>query len=86
MGSDGEDSIGRMPIPLTEAPTSVRQLFKVSRDAGGHGLFAVTAFEDGHDAFVTLLAGQSPDVLAANFGVDASVFDKFPKKDVFMTK
>ena len=46
-------------------------------------------FNTGHYQTIDLtqwVAGQSPDVLATNFGVDASVFDKFPKKDVFMTK
>ncbi|MFM8684853.1 MAG: hypothetical protein ACKOEG_13960 [Chthoniobacterales bacterium] len=46
-------------------------------------------FNTGHYQPIDLtqwIAGQSPDILATNFGVAASVFDKFPKKDVFMTK
>jgi oxalate decarboxylase len=31
------------------------------------------------------MAGNPADVLATNFGQPASVFEKFPKKDVFIT-
>jgi len=30
------------------------------------------------------LAANPPDVLATNFGKPASVFEKFPRKDVFI--
>jgi len=46
-------------------------------------------FNTGHYQTIDLtqwIAGQSPDVLATNFGVDAAIFDKFPKSDVFMAK
>jgi oxalate decarboxylase len=32
------------------------------------------------------IAGNPTDILATNFGQDPSVFEKFPRKDVFMTK
>src|SRR5262249_21640817 len=31
------------------------------------------------------IAGNPPDVLATNFGKPAALFDKFPRKDVFIT-
>jgi len=46
-------------------------------------------FNSGHYQTIDLtqwIAGQSPDILATNFGVDASVFERFPKGDVFMTR
>lgn len=46
-------------------------------------------FNSGHYRTIDLsqwIAGQPVDVLATNFGVDPSVFDKFPKKDVFLTR
>ena len=32
------------------------------------------------------IAGNPPDVLATNFGKPASVFEKFPRNDVFIAK
>ena len=46
-------------------------------------------FNNGHYQTIDLsqwIAGNPPDVLATNFGQDASVFEKFPRKDVFLTK
>ena len=46
-------------------------------------------FNSGHYQTIDLtqwIAGQSPDILATNFGVAASVFERFPKGDVFMTR
>lgn len=46
-------------------------------------------FNNGHYQTIDLsqwIAGNPTDVLATNFGQDASVFEKFPRKDVFMTK
>jgi len=33
-----------------------------------------------------IMAGNSLDVLATNFGQDPKVFETFPRRDVFMTK
>ena len=46
-------------------------------------------FNNGHYQTIDLsqwIAGNPTDVLATNFGQDASLFEKFPKKDVFLTK
>jgi oxalate decarboxylase len=46
-------------------------------------------FNSGHYQTINLsqwLAGNPPDVLATNFAQDAALFDKFPHRDVFMTK
>jgi len=32
------------------------------------------------------IAGNPSDILATNFSQDASLFEKFPHKDVFLTK
>jgi oxalate decarboxylase len=32
------------------------------------------------------VAGNPVDILATNFSADASVFEKFPRQDVFLTK
>jgi oxalate decarboxylase len=31
------------------------------------------------------MAGNPPDVLATNFGQPAALFNKFPRRDVFIT-
>ena len=46
-------------------------------------------FNTGHYQTIDLsqwIAGNSLDVLATNFGQDGSVFERFPRRDVFMTK
>jgi oxalate decarboxylase len=46
-------------------------------------------FNNGHYQTIDLsqwIAGNPTDVLATNFGQDASLFEKFPRKDVFLTK
>jgi oxalate decarboxylase len=46
-------------------------------------------FNSGHYQTINLsewIAGNSTDVLATNFSEQASFFEKFPRKDVFMTK
>jgi oxalate decarboxylase len=46
-------------------------------------------FNSGHYQTIDLsqvLAGNPADILATNFSQDASCFDKFPRKDVFLTK
>ena len=40
----------------------------------------------GQSSALQSLAGNPPDVLATNFAQDAALFDKFPHRDVFMTK
>ncbi len=46
-------------------------------------------FNTGHYQTINVsqwIAGNSADVLATNFGEDALLFERFPKRDVFMTK
>ena len=46
-------------------------------------------FNSGHYQTIDLsqwIAGNPTDVLATNFSQDPTVFDKFPHKDVFLTK
>ena len=46
-------------------------------------------FNSGHYQTIDLsqwIAGNPTDVLATNFSQEASVFEKFPRKDVFLTK
>ena len=46
-------------------------------------------FNSGHYQTIDVsqwIAGNPVDVLATNFGQDPSVFEKFPRKDVFLTK
>lgn len=46
-------------------------------------------FNNGHYQSIDLsqwIAGNPTDVLATNFAQDASLFEKFPKKDAFLTK
>jgi oxalate decarboxylase len=46
-------------------------------------------FNSGHYQTINLsqwLAGNPADILATNFAQDAALFDKFPHRDVFMTK
>jgi alcohol dehydrogenase (cytochrome c) len=46
-------------------------------------------FNSGHYQTIDLsqwIAGNPVDILATNFSVDASVFEKFPRRDVFLTK
>ena len=46
-------------------------------------------FNSGHYQTIDLsqwIAGNPTDILATNFNRDASLFDKFPRKDVFLTK
>jgi len=46
-------------------------------------------FNNGHYQTIDLsqwIAGNPTDVLATNFGQDASLFEKFPRKDVFLTR
>jgi oxalate decarboxylase len=46
-------------------------------------------FNSGHYQTIDLsqwIAGNPVDILATNFSVDGSVFEKFPRRDVFLTK
>ena len=46
-------------------------------------------FNTGHYQTINVsqwIAGNSADVLATNFGQDASLFERFPRRDVFITK
>ena len=46
-------------------------------------------FNSGHYQTIDLsqwIAGNPADILATNFAQDASLFDKFPRRDVFLTK
>ena len=46
-------------------------------------------FNSGHYQTINLsqwIAGNPSDILATNFSQDASLFEKFPHKDVFLTK
>ncbi len=46
-------------------------------------------FNSGHYQTINLsqwLAGNPADILATNFSQDAALFDKFPHRDVFLTK
>ena len=46
-------------------------------------------FNSGHYQTIDLsqwIAGNPSDILATNFAQDAAVFEKFPRKDVFLTK
>jgi oxalate decarboxylase len=46
-------------------------------------------FNNGHYQTIDLsqwTAGNPTDVLATNFAQNPSVFEKFPRKDVFLTK
>ena len=46
-------------------------------------------FNSGHYQTIDLsqwIAGNPPDILATNFAQEPSVFEKFPHKDVFLTK
>jgi len=46
-------------------------------------------FNSGHYQAIDLsqwIAGNPPDVLATNFSVGPSVFEAFPRRDVFMTR
>ena len=56
---------------------------------GGEKARILIVFNSGHYQTIDLsqwIAGNPVDVLATNFGVDASVFEKFPRQDVFLTK
>jgi len=56
---------------------------------GGDRARILIVFNNGHYQTIDLsqwLAGNPADVLATNFGQDSSLFDRFPRKDVFMTK
>ena len=57
----------------------------ISREKGR----ILIVFNSGHYQTIDLsqwIAGNSTDVLATNFGVEASTFEKFPRQDVFMTR
>jgi oxalate decarboxylase len=57
----------------------------VSREKGR----ILIVFSSGHYQTIDLtqwIAGNSIDVLATNFAVEAATFEKFPKGDVFMTR
>ena len=46
-------------------------------------------FNNGHYQTINLsqwIAGNPTDILGTNFGVDPAIFDKFPRKEVFLTK
>jgi len=46
-------------------------------------------FNNGHYQSIDLsqwIAGNPTDILATNFGQDSSLFEQFPRKDVFLTK
>jgi oxalate decarboxylase len=56
---------------------------------GGEKARILIVFNSGHYQTIDLsqwIAGNPTDILATNFSVDASVFEKFPRRDVFLTK
>ena len=56
---------------------------------GGETARILIVFNSGHYQTIDLsqwIAGNPTDILATNFSVDASVFEKFPRRDVFLTK
>ncbi|MBO0733085.1 MAG: cupin domain-containing protein [Methylocapsa sp.] len=58
-------------------------------NAGGEKARILIVFNSGHYQTINLsqwIAGNPVEVLAANFSVEPSVFKKFPRRDVFMTK
>ncbi len=58
-------------------------------NTGGEKARVLIVFNNGHYQTIDLsqwIAGNPTDVLATNFGQDPSLFEKFPRKDVFMTK
>ena len=58
-------------------------------NVGGEKARILIVFNSGHYQTIDLsqwIAGNPTDVLATNFAVDASVFEKFPRRDVFLTK
>jgi len=55
----------------------------------GQKALILIVFNSGHYQTIDVsqwIAGNPVDVLATNFGQDPSVFEKFPRKDVFLTK
>jgi oxalate decarboxylase len=49
----------------------------------------LVVFNNGHYQTIDLsqwIAGNPTDILATNFSQDALLFEKFPRKDVFLTK
>jgi oxalate decarboxylase len=57
----------------------------IGRDKGR----ILIVFNNGHYQTINLsqwIAGNPVDILATNFSQDPAVFEKFPRKDVFMTK
>ncbi len=60
-----------------------------SRTSAGTTARILIVFNSGHYQTIDLsqwIAGNSLDVLATNFGQDPSIFEKFPRRDVFITK
>ena len=58
-------------------------------NVGGQKARILIVFNSGHYQTIDLsqwIAGNPADILATNFSVDSSVFDKFPHRDVFLTK
>jgi oxalate decarboxylase len=58
-------------------------------NVGGEKARILIVFNSGHYQTIDLsqwIAGNPVDILATNFSVDSSVFEKFPRRDVFMTK
>ena len=56
---------------------------------GGEKARILIVFNSGHYQTIDLsqwLAGNPANILATNFAQDASVFEKFPRRDVFLTK
>ena len=60
-----------------------------SKTSGADKARILIVFNNGHYQTIDLsqwIAGNPIDILATNFSQEAAVFDKFPRKDVFMTK
>ncbi len=58
-------------------------------NVGGETARILIVFNSGHYQSIDLsqwIAGNPADVLATNFAQEAAAFDKFPHKDVFLTK
>jgi oxalate decarboxylase len=58
-------------------------------NTGSEKARVLIVFNNGHYQTIDLsqwIAGNPTDVLATNFGQDPSLFEKFPRKDVFITK
>ena len=72
---------------VMEAAESLRG--RIGGALGGETARILIVFNSGHYQTIDLsqwIAGNPTDILATNFSVDASVFETFPRRYVFLTK